>query len=91
MVNLSPSPRCLFLIAALLCLPHSASTQALIIGGGAGIGRFHGVTTEPGMPTCNVQVSEECRRLMAERRRLMAERKAWAARMRLNAPRRPAR
>jgi hypothetical protein len=68
------------LVLVVVCLPHSASTQAI-----GGIGRFHGVTSEPGMPTCNVQVSEECRRLMAER-------KAWqAARMRANAPRRPAR
>jgi hypothetical protein len=75
------------LVLVVVCLPHSASTQAI-----GGIGRFHGVTSEPGMPTCNVQVSEECRRLMAERSRLIAERKAWqAARMRANAPRRPAR
>jgi hypothetical protein len=77
------------LVLVVVCLPHSASTQ--IIGAGAGIGRFHGVTSEPGMPTCNPQISEECRRLMAERKRLMAERKAWAARIRSNASRRPAR
>jgi hypothetical protein len=27
------------------------------------IGRSHGYVTEPGMPKCNLAVSEECRRL----------------------------
>jgi hypothetical protein len=34
------------LVLVVVCLPHSASTQAI-----GGIGRFHGVTSEPGMPT----------------------------------------
>jgi hypothetical protein len=34
------------LVLVFVCLPHSASTQAI-----GGIGRFHGVTSEPGMPT----------------------------------------
>jgi hypothetical protein len=67
------------LVLVVVCLPHSAMAQVYF--GNVQDLMPHG----PGMPTCNVQVSEECRRLMAER-------KAWqAARMRANAPRRPAR
>jgi hypothetical protein len=32
-------------------------------------GRTHGVVTEPGMPKCNMAVSEECRRLYGGSRR----------------------
>jgi hypothetical protein len=73
------------LVLVVVCLPHSAMAQAYF-GNTSGLGGVGGgVTTGPGMATCNVQVSEECRRLMAER-------KAWlAARMRSNVPRRPAR
>jgi hypothetical protein len=74
--------RLLIATAAILvavCLPHSAFAQ-LIIGSNAGIGRFHGATTEPGMPTCNLQVSEECRRL----KELGDRNRARAARMRSN-------
>jgi hypothetical protein len=33
------------------------------------IGRGHGYVTEPGMPKCNLAVSEECRRLYGQIKR----------------------
>jgi hypothetical protein len=36
-------------------------------------GRDHGVVTEPGMPKCNMAVSEECRRLYGGSRARQAE------------------
>jgi hypothetical protein len=71
--------RLLLCTAMVLALTASANAQAFGFVSDGGMGRNHGVTTEPGMPTCNVQVSEECRRLMAERKAWLAERKAWSA------------